>query len=63
MPHIQIVEGYSNGIKQYRVYINMNWTETFESYDEALSYKMTYEKMILEKASIADDEHKGKDMQ
>jgi hypothetical protein len=53
---INIVKGYVNGREEYRVYVNMVNTNQFETYDEALSYKMKLLEMQLERASIASDE-------
>ena len=29
---IEIVEGYTNNIKEYRVYISQNWIKQFETF-------------------------------
>lgn len=56
MKTVEIVEGSTNGKREYRVYINMNWVDQFETYQEALDFKLKYEQMLKEKASIRDDE-------
>jgi len=53
---IRIVEGYTDGVREYRVYVNQIWIEQFPTYDEAFDYKVKYEAMLKEKASIATDE-------
>jgi hypothetical protein len=53
---ISIVEGYTDGKREWRVYVDQVWIEQFETYDEALSYKMKLLEMQLERASIASDE-------
>ena len=53
---ISIVEGYTGGKREWRVYVDQVWVEQFEIYDEALSYKMKLLEMQLERASIATDE-------
>ena len=42
---ISIVEGYTNGNREYRIYVNQVWVEQFKTYDEALQYKINYMKM------------------
>ena len=56
MKTVEIVEGCTNGKREYRVYINMNWVDQFDTYQEALDFKLKYEQMLKEKASIKDDE-------
>ena len=56
MKTVDIVEGSTNGKREYRVYINMNWVDQFDTYQEALDFKLKYEQMLKEKASIKDDE-------
>ena len=53
---ISIVEVYTYGKREWRVYVEQVWVEQFETYDEALSYKMKLLEMQLELASIASDE-------
>lgn len=53
---ISIVEGYTDGKREWRVYVDQVWVEQFETHDEALSYKMKLLEMQLERASIATDE-------
>ena len=53
---IDIVEGYTNGKKEWRVYVNQKWVEQFEDYDEAMAFKMRLLQMKKAKASIATDE-------
>ena len=53
---IDIVEGYTNGKKEWRVYVNQKWVEQFESHDEAMAFKIRLLQMKIEKASIATDE-------
>ena len=53
---IDIVEGYTNGKREWRVYVNQKWVEQFENYDEAMAFKMRLLQMKKEKASIATDE-------
>lgn len=52
---VEIVEGVTNGKREYRVYINMNWVDQFETYQEALDFKLKYEQMLKEKASDDKD--------
>lgn len=42
---IEIVKGWTNGKEEYRVYENQTWTNQFETYEEALSYKLKLEEM------------------
>ena len=49
----QIVEGYTNGNREYRVYVNMYWVSQFKTREQAEEY---IKKLKLEKASLADDE-------
>lgn len=52
---VQIVKGWTNGNEEYRVYVNQERTIDFKTKEEAEAYA---EKLKLEKATIADDEHK-----
>lgn len=49
----QIVKGWTNGIEEYRVYVNQEKTAQFKTEKEAEEY---IAKLKLEKATIADDE-------
>lgn len=42
---IEIVKGWTNGKEEYRVYENQTWTNQFETYEEALRYKLKLEEM------------------
>ena len=42
---IQIVRGWTNGKEEYRVYENQVRTLQFETYEEALKYKLKLEEM------------------
>lgn len=42
---IEIVKGWTNGKEEYRVYENQTWNNQFETYEEALSYKLKLEEM------------------
>ena len=42
---IEIVKGWTNGKEEYRVYENQTCTNQFETYEEALSYKLKLEEM------------------
>ena len=53
---IEIIEGYTNNVKEYRVYINQKWIKQFETLEQAIEFKLKYEQMLKEKASIASDE-------
>ena len=53
---IDIVEGYTNGKKEYRVYVKGEWVEQFEEHSDALEFKFALHQMMMEKASIASDE-------
>ena len=53
---ISIVEGYTDGKREWRVYVDQVWGEQIETYDEALFYKMKLFEMQLKRASIATDE-------
>ena len=53
---IDIVKGFTNGKEEYRVYVKGEWVEQFEDYSDALEFKFALHQMMMEKASIADDE-------
>ena len=53
---IEIIEGYTNNKKEYRVYISQKWLKQFDTLAEATEFKLKYEQMLKEKASIAPDE-------
>lgn len=53
---IEIIEGYSNNKKEYRVYISQKWLKQFDTLQEATDFKLKYEQMLKEKASISSDE-------
>jgi hypothetical protein len=53
---IEIVEGYTNNVKEYRVYISQKCIKQFETLEQATEFKLKYEQMLREKASIASDE-------
>lgn len=52
----RIVQGWTNGNEEYRVYVNQEKTAQFKTKEEAEKYVA---KLKLEKATIADDEHQS----
>lgn len=52
----QIVKGWTNGIEEYRVYVNQIKAVQFPTHQEAFLYVEKLKQMNLEKATIADDE-------
>lgn len=52
----QIVKGWTNGIEEYRVYVNQVKAVQFSTYQEAFLYVEKLKQMNIEKATIADDE-------
>ena len=53
---IDIVEGYTNGKKEYRVYVKGECVDQFEDHSDALEFKLKLHQMMMEKASITNDE-------
>lgn len=53
---IEIVKGYTEIGKEYRVYVNGKSLRQFKTLEEATEFKLKYEQMLREKASIASDE-------
>lgn len=52
---VQILEHEEQNKTTYTVYIGVATLQKFETYEEALAFKRSYEQLI-ERASIADDE-------
>ena len=53
---IDIVKGYVNNKEEWRVYLKGECVDQFEDYSDALEYKFALHQMLMEKASVSDDE-------